>query len=813
MSGRVSVQNWPGSWIWPPHGRAVGAGLFHEPPQPHDPDRNGFIRYRGRFTLDQLPALATLWLCADGRYLAYLNGIRIGRGPAATDADAKEVDPWDVSALVTVGENVVALLVHAYGVDTAWYTRPTALAASGRGGGALYAHANLDGRIALDRIEDWRCARATEWRSDTPRVNDSLGFVEVRDARDEPTGWETVGFDDGGWARPEVCAPDQPALPGRTYFPVLRRRAVPLFVERTAAPRARRVDEVSDAARPEPGDILAWIQREPTAALERCEVRGDGDRLRIRTVAGRAVRVAYDFGELVAARPRIVVDGRAGVVVDLATAERVDGEGRPVGDLFGSRHGHRFVLRDGPQTLERWDWIGFRHLVLVVRGAAEPVALAADVVATVDPTPRLGEFACSDELLTAVWDAARRTIDLTVTDLIHSDVAREHRQWVSDARSTLGPILATIGDAPILRQALRQIAEAEPFASFLPMFAPGDYRAVGTTIPDFTLHWVLAVDEYLRWSGDAAFAASLYPVVRRSLRAFLPLLDDSGLVTTVPFWNFVDWAAVGRAGASGPVNGLHLLALDAAARIAAAAQDRPGTREYRARASQTRSTMRTRFRTGSGMFTDGPDGPLSQHTNALAILGGVATRRSAPRIAATIADLTRLRVTAMGRIAPAEDADGDYRADRHVVVAQPGFMGLVLRALAVAGRPDRALALVRHYWGPMTESGTCWETWSGRHSRCHPWATAPAAELPRIVLGAEPGAPGWTRVRIDPFTGDLAWARGRVPTPRGVIAVSWSRDARGMDLEVELPEGMAAELPGGERVSAGHQRRRIEVER
>lgn len=809
MSGR----SWPGVWIWPPHGRAVGAALFHEPPQPRDPDRNAFIRYRGRLTLERVPERATLWLSADGRYLAYVNGVRIGRGPAASDADVREVDPWEVAPLLRTGENVVALLVHAYGFDTAWYTRPTALAASGRGGGAMYAHADLGGSIALQRTEDWRCARATEWQSDTPRVNDSLGSVEVRDVRAEPVGWEQPGFDDAGWVTPELCAPDQPALPGRTYFPVLRPRAVPLFVERALVPRRWSSGEVVDTDRPEPGDIFARACAERAASLERCVVEADGGTLRVRTVPGRAVRIAYDLAELVSARPRIVAEGRAGTIVDVATAERLDEADRPVGDLFGSRHGHRFVLRDGPQTIERWDWIGFRHLFVVVRDASEPVSLTVDAVATVDPTPRLGEFACSDELLTAVWEAARHTIDLSVTDLIHSDVAREHRQWVSDARSTLGPILFTIGDAPIVRQALRHIAEAEPFAGFLPMYAPGDYRAVGTTIPDFTLHWVIAVDEHLRWSGDAAFAASLYPVVRRSLGTFAGLMDADGLVTDVPFWRFVDWAAVGRDGAAGPVNGLYLLALDAAARIAAAARDPRGAREYRAAASRTRQAMRARLRTRRGLFADTPAGPFSQHTNALAILGGVASARAVPRIAAAIADPARLRVTAMGRIAPPEDADPDYRADRHIVAAQPGFMGLVLRALAVAGRADLALALTRRYWGPMADSGTCWETWSGRHSRCHPWATAPAAELPRILLGVEPAEPGWGRVRVAPFFGDLAWARGRVPTPHGVIAASWSRSGDNVDLEMELPVGTTAELPGGETVVAGRHQRRIAVPR
>lgn len=799
-----------GNWFWPAHARAAGATIFHEPRQPHDPDRNGFVRFRARLDVAAPPVRAILHLSADGRYLASVNGHRVGRGPAASDANVREVDPYDVASLLEAGPNIVAVLVHSYGVDTAWYTRPTALVHSGRGGGALYAHLELEGRAALASPTDWRCERATDWDRDTPRVNDALGYVEVRDARLEPLGWETVSFDDSGWAVPELCAPDAPALPGRTYFPVLRSRAVPLLRERTATPTSLVANELTGGDPPLPADIARSAYDARPAEIQRCEVEGSPGRplaagpLRIRTVDGSAVRLRFDFGELVAARPRIDIDGSAGAVIDVVTAERLDEQDRPVGDVFGSRHGHRFVLRSGAQSLERWDWIGFRHLFVTIRGADAPIVIrSVAAVSCEDPTPRLGEFTCSDELLSGVWAAGAHTLRLVATDLIHGDAAREQRQWVGDAQPALGALLATVGGAPVARQALRLIGEAEPFGGFLPMYAPGDYRAVGTTIPDFTLRWLIAMDEFHRWSGDGAFVAEHYPAVRRSIHAFDRLVDDAGLVADIPYWHFIDWAAVGRDGAAGPVNGLYLLGLEAASRLAAVAGDAREAASLRRSALRARSAMRARLRSRRGLFSDTPTGPFSQHTNALAILSGAASSRSAPRIAASIGDRSRLRVTAAGRIVPTEDAATDYRADRHIVVAQPGFMGFVLRALAVAGRQDLALDLIRHFWGPMAASGTCWETWSGRQSRCHPWATAPTAELPRIVLGVAPLEPGWSKLRIDPFLGDLAWARGRIPTPSGVVGVSWRRDDTGALAEIELPEGVVAQLPDGEQLGAG----------
>ena len=67
-----------------------------------------------------------------------------------------------------------------------------------------------------------------------------------------------------------------------------------------------------------------------------------------------------------------------------------------------------------------------------------------------------------------------------------------------------------------------------------------------------------------------------------------------------------------------------------------------------------------------------------------------------------------------------------------------------------------------------------------------------------MILGVRPLAPGFKRVRIQPWTGDLERAEGTVPTPLGDITVRW-RKAPAFELEVTLPEEMTGEvvLPDG----------------
>jgi len=64
-----------------------------------------------------------------------------------------------------------------------------------------------------------------------------------------------------------------------------------------------------------------------------------------------------------------------------------------------------------------------------------------------------------------------------------------------------------------------------------------------------------------------------------------------------------------------------------------------------------------------------------------------------------------------------------------------------------------------------------------------------------MVLGVYPTSDGYGSVRIKPYVNsyDLLWAKGTVPTPHGVIAVSWEKKDGELTLNVTLPEG--ADMP------------------
>jgi hypothetical protein len=179
--------------------------------------------------------------------------------------------------------------------------------------------------------------------------------------------------------------------------------------------------------------------------------------------------------------------------------------------------------------------------------------------------------------------------------------------------------------------------------------------------------------------------------------------------------------------------------------------------------------------------------PVSQHALAAAIVGGLAPAARHEALVAALTAEDRLVHAAFsvpdGPSVDAPDADvgGVYLVtgppppwwdtERQIVRAQPFFRYVVHDALVAAGRADLVVSQCRDWTVLLERASTSWsETWySGTVS--HGWSSTPTRDLVQHVLGVTPAEPGFTRARVAPMLGDLAWARGRVPSPAGMIDV------------------------------------------
>src|SRR6266498_3916646 len=125
---------------------------------------------RRQFTLNASPSAATLSITASNRYMLYINGEYIGRGPARSGQFWKSYDTYDAARELHTGNNVIAVLAYYYGVDNN-YSRDE------RAGLFAQLSATTPDRepTLLGTDRSWRVRQARGWSQNGPRA----GFQEV----------------------------------------------------------------------------------------------------------------------------------------------------------------------------------------------------------------------------------------------------------------------------------------------------------------------------------------------------------------------------------------------------------------------------------------------------------------------------------------------------------------------------------------------------------------------------------------------------------------------------------------------------------
>ena len=121
------------------------------------------------------------------------------------------------------------------------------------------------------------------------------------------------------------------------------------------------------------------------------------------------------------------------------------------------------------------------------------------------------------------------------------------------------------------------------------------------------------------------------------------------------------------------------------------------------------------------------------------------------------------------------------------------FRYYVARAMVHAGLGDDYIAELGP-WRKMLALGlSTWaETPEPTRSDSHAWSAHPTLDLLTIVAGIAPSSPAFKTVRITPHLGPLQHAQATMPTPHGLVSVTYAHDTTGWTAKVSLPDS----LPG-----------------
>jgi alpha-L-rhamnosidase len=141
--------------------------------------------FRRTFEVAEVPRAVPARLTADSRYVLWVNGREVGRGPARSQPSRQRYDSHDLAPYLVAGANVVTILVTYYGEATSfWQPAPA--------GASTDAVLVFEARLGEDELvsdDQWRAQRSDAW-SLAPRAGGLEGVpVEICDGRRIPPGW------------------------------------------------------------------------------------------------------------------------------------------------------------------------------------------------------------------------------------------------------------------------------------------------------------------------------------------------------------------------------------------------------------------------------------------------------------------------------------------------------------------------------------------------------------------------------------------------------------------------------------------------
>jgi hypothetical protein len=775
-----------------------------------DDGKNRWFLFRAEMDIAAVPADAPTSITVDGRYILFVNGRTVGRGPVRCSPLFQRFDTYDLAPYLTEGRNVVAVLVHTYGVDTAFHEEVRGLWRPVFGDGGLW----VDGPVVHTR-QPWRCTQTDAWVQDVPQSNHSLGFIEWFDANALPEGWTGLDFDDAGWddAQPMVVGGEGPEsmYQGTRVrpFPILRPSEIPPLVETFVPARSIRWVK-GQQSQPELtietrlyDEPLVPVPPEAAHDVEALLHGGDAATL-IRTADGIDTAFTLDFGRILSGYPAFEIDAAGGEIIEIACCERLPGEWqgevspdarierRP--NLGTDAHLCRYVAKPGWQRFQRFEWCAIRYMHIVVRNAPSGVTIRRlGATETHYAAEACGSFSCSDPMLTQLWSTGAYTLRQCMHDAWEDCPSREQRQWSGDATVENAAGWAAYGKsiAQLTAKYLRQAAESQRPDGLTQMFAPGDHKHNARLIPDWTLQWILCGADHWDLTGDVTTMEAIFPSIQKVLGWFEEVAGSRGLVADMPYWHFMDWAGLGRDGQALALNAQLAGAYRGAAKIARAIGYDVCAEKYDRRADDiTKRLDHEHWDERRGVWVDmvdpvtGEQQPrVSQHGVAGLALWGNPDPARVARAFARITDPARVTQTPAPPVVP---YGTPLDEEEGVVMANTFYAHFVGEALARHGWRATALANIRQRFSGMIEAGssTLWEATTPWASLCHGFSASPTWFLSRHVLGVAAQTPGFGRITITPDLLGLDDAEGIVPIGDHQVHVALRRTPGGFEAVV-----------------------------
>jgi alpha-L-rhamnosidase len=719
-----------------------------------------------------VPAHYVIRVSADNRFILFVNGARVGDGPARGDLDHWRYETFDISPKLRTGANVLAATVWNYGAlaPTAQMSDQTGFLVQGETSAERPANTDTSWEAKAETGEAFLAINS----ADLPNYY-AASPGEILDGARYDWDWQTAG---SGWKAAITVGTGEPgrypkATPVGTGSGVNRWLLVP--------------------------DSLPPMEYSETTVgrIARVEGMQAMETLPVTVPAHTRIALLFDRGAMTTAYPELVISRGKGASVKITYAEAlVDASGKKGNrNEIAGRHmlGLTDTVISGGGSNRAWSplwWRSWRYLQLEIRTDDEAISIdSLNARFSGYPFIERAAFGASDPSLSRIWEVGTRTARMNAHETYMDCAYWEQLQYIGDTRIQALISYVEFGDDRLARQAL----EAYDNSRIAEGLSQSRYpSALNQVIPTFSLLWIGMLHDFWMYRPDNGALAAWVPHTRSVIDWYAGHQRADGLLGRMPWWNFGDWTKDFIFGeppqdANG---GSALLSLY----YMAALRDAADLEEYLGNASIAGADRRRAEEIGKavhdlcwdsarGLLADTPaHAHFSEQTNTLGVLLDVVPRGDSSQE-------TVMRAVLDHRPDAPVPAPGEFSP------ASVYFRFYVARALDHAGLSDLYLGSLKP-WRDMLDIGltTFAETAEPTRSDDHAWSAHPNYDLLTLVAGIRPGSPGFRTVVVEPHPATLTEFSAKMPHPSGEIVEHCRLENGVWAIDISLPPGVSGTL-------------------
>ncbi len=446
------------------------------------------VLFRKKFNAGGDLFKAVLKITADDYFKLYINGEFVTQGPPPSYPQAYYYMELPVGKFLKSGENVIAVHTLYQGlINRVWV--------SGDNRESLWAELVVNGEVILATDESWKCKISSAYEP-MAIVGYDTQYMELFDSCSEDVGFKKENFDDSKWQNAKI----------------------------------KKYNDYN-------------LIKSPIKPLEMYEVEP-------KTIRKTENGYFCDFGQEAIGYLVVKAKGKKSDEIIIRQGEELNDDGSVRFDLRSNcRYEEKWILSGGEDTLDQFDYKGFRFAELIVPETADIISVKFRIRHY--PFKQKAVYKSINADFDNIIKLCVNTIKYGTQEIIPDCPTREKGSYLGDFCISGRAQALLTGDTTFLKKAILDFCRTSFICKGLMSVATSSFMQ---EIADYGLIFPSLVLWTYKFDGDIDFLKSVEPTLKGMYEYFASFDRGDGLIEKLyGQWNLVDWPANLRDGYDFPL--------------------------------------------------------------------------------------------------------------------------------------------------------------------------------------------------------------------------------------------------------------------